>query len=78
MCFMSSGYWHALVFFFGSYFFFQGDTLGPAMWVRNVYKELSMPENQILFWYYFLSSLQELFLLNKRNFKTVTSQLDFI
>ncbi|XP_020622281.1 probable phospholipid-transporting ATPase IF isoform X1 [Orbicella faveolata] len=27
-----SGYWHALVFFFGSYFFFQGDTLGPAMW----------------------------------------------
>ena len=33
MCFMSSGYWHALVFFFGSYFFFQGDTLGPAMWV---------------------------------------------
>ncbi|XP_078379696.1 phospholipid-transporting ATPase IF-like isoform X2 [Oculina patagonica] len=27
-----SGYWHALVLFFGSYFFFQGDTLGPAMW----------------------------------------------
>ncbi|KAM7451065.1 putative phospholipid-transporting ATPase IF [Porites harrisoni] len=26
-----SGYWHALVLFFGSYFFFEGDTLGPAM-----------------------------------------------
>ncbi|XP_027044475.1 probable phospholipid-transporting ATPase IF [Pocillopora damicornis] len=26
-----SGYWHALVFFFGSYFFFQGDAIGPAM-----------------------------------------------
>ena len=31
----SSGYWHALVLFFGAYFFFEGDTLGPAMLVSD-------------------------------------------
>ncbi|XP_068732876.1 LOW QUALITY PROTEIN: phospholipid-transporting ATPase IF-like [Montipora capricornis] len=28
---IASGYWHSLVLFFGSYFFFQSGSLGPAM-----------------------------------------------